>query len=157
MFFQIQEWWVVGVWFCKETLGKYLALKVLASKEFGWFWILQYFFEIIAWLMRLNFLKPSPPLLFGWQIIPQLIRCRFLALVSCSHQKAQMIASNLLQVVSGTLQQEKVYRGMAVRLNRSRWLCQPLLATLLSNLVVLFGLYRLDPENQRLFCLEIWN
>lgn len=66
-----------------------------------------------------------------------------------------MIASNLLQVVSGTLKQEKVYRGMAVRLNRSRWLCQPLLATLLSNLVVLFGLYRLDPENQQLFYLEI--
>lgn len=115
MFFQVHPWWGFGLYSCKEDLGKYLALKVLANKELGECCILQNCLDIIAWLMRLSFFSPSPPLLFGWQILSQLTKCYFLVSRSCSHRKALVTASDLLQTVSRILKQEKVYKGMACR------------------------------------------
>lgn len=69
----------------------------------------------MAWLMILNFFRPSPPMHFGWQILSQLTKWSFLVPRSCPHQKALVIASNLSQTVSGILRQEKVNKGMAWR------------------------------------------
>ena len=43
------------------TSGKYSALKVLATRDWGLWLILQNCFASMAWFTRLNFLSPIPP------------------------------------------------------------------------------------------------
>ena len=111
IFLQHHDWWGLGVQSRIEDLGNYLALKVLATREWGLCWILQNCFANIAWFIKLNFLKPRPPVLLGWQILFQLIKCIFLTPWSWPHQKFLVIASIWLQILAGTRKQEKVYKG----------------------------------------------
>ena len=69
-FLQNQEWWGLGTHSWTERWGKYLALKVLAKRDWGLWLILQNCFASIAWFMRLNFLKPKPPSFILAQFIP---------------------------------------------------------------------------------------
>ena len=105
---QNQEWWDLGSHSWIEHLGKYLALKVLVTRDWRFWLILQNCLASIAWFMRLNFLKPMPPSFLFWHILSQWTKCSLLTPYSCPHQKFLMTESNLLQIVLGTLKQEKV-------------------------------------------------
>ena len=98
MFFQNHEWCGLGKQFWIGPLGKYFALKVLVRREWGLWWIRQNCLLIMAWFIVLNFFRPSPPSLLGWQTLSHFIRCNFLSPVSCPHQNALTTASILLQM-----------------------------------------------------------
>ena len=108
------------VWFRRTILNgpprKILCLKVLATKEFGFWLILQYCLANIAWFIRLNFLSPNPPQDLSQQILFQLSKCNFLTPWAWPHQKALTIESIFLQIVSGTLKQKNVYKWRVWRI-----------------------------------------
>ena len=106
---QNQEWCGLGMQSWIVEWGKYLALKVLEIKDWGFFdLILQNYLANVDWFIMLNFFKPNPPSLLGLQILSQLRRCIFLVFGSYPHQKALKMASILLQMDSRTLKQENV-------------------------------------------------
>ena len=119
LFFHIQEWCGFGLQSRIEVLGKYLGLKVLANREFGLWTILQYCLASIALFIVPNFLIPRPPAFLGQQIVSQFSKCNFLAPGSLPHQNLA-IQSILLVIVSGTLKQQKVYKGMSWRIEEMR-------------------------------------
>ena len=111
IFLQTYEWWGFDLQSWVEQAGKYLALKVLAKRDWGYWQILQYCLLSIAWFMYLNFVIPNPPSFLGWLILSQLIRWSLFSLWSWPHQKAQIIEFILLQTCFGTLKHEKEYNG----------------------------------------------
>ena len=67
---------------------------------------LQNFLAIKAWVISLNFLIPSPPSFLGLQMVSQLIRWSFLTDGWWPQQKALMMESSLVHILSGILRQE---------------------------------------------------
>ena len=120
IFLQTHDWCGLGEQSWMDPLGKYFVLKVLATKEFRFWLILQYCLANIAWFIRLNLSSPNPPQDLGQQILFQLSKCNFLTPWAWPHQKALTIESIFLQIVSGTLKQENVYKGRVWRIEAIR-------------------------------------
>lgn len=78
MFLQNQEWWGLGEHSYIEHLGKYLDLRVFASKDWGFGLILQNQEASMDWLINLNFLRPIPPSDLFIQTVSQFNICIFL-------------------------------------------------------------------------------
>ena len=82
---QNQEWWGLGEQSWIEVLGKYLALKVLAKREWRCWLILQNCLTNMTWFMSPNFLNPKPPSLLGLKFLSQFTSCIFFSPSSCPH------------------------------------------------------------------------
>ena len=76
-----------------SPVGKYLALSIQATREFGFERILQACFANMARLKAYKFLKPLPPLAFGLHILFQLIQVISDSFCFCPHQKLLIILS----------------------------------------------------------------
>ena len=84
----------------------YLAFKVLARIEEGWFESVHNCLANIALFIQVVFLRPKPLLDLGLQRVSQLMRWGFLLSLPCPHQKLLIVPPKELWTDSRTLKQE---------------------------------------------------